>query len=262
MNDAVLAVTQARYALKGFLREPRTFVYTLVMPLFLLVILNGIFRGRSSFFRLQVPFAVYYTPAIISYQIMLAGYSSLLIAITTERERGMLKRLRGTPMPSWIFLAGEIMRTVVVVAVTVAALVAVGAGEYRVPVQAHTVIGLAVYTVAGTACMCALGLASTRACATTEAASVAGPFVTLILGFISGVFIPVAMMPSWMLDLGRFFPLEHRVGLVHQEQRPSPTARILTSRTRAAEDAAHETAGIKRPGPSASPARSQPRRLD
>ena len=102
MNDAALAVAQARYALKGFVREPRTFVYTLVLPLFLLVILNGIFRGRSSFFRLQVPFAVYYTPAIISYQIMLAGYSSLLIAVTTERERGMLKRLRGTPMPSWI----------------------------------------------------------------------------------------------------------------------------------------------------------------
>lgn len=131
MNDAALAVAQARYALKGFLREPRTFVYTLVLPLFLLVILNGIFRGRSSFFRLQVPFAVYYTPAIISYQIMLAGYSSLLIAVTTERERGMLKRLRGTPMPSWIFLAGEIMRTVVVVAVTVAVLVAVGAGVPR-----------------------------------------------------------------------------------------------------------------------------------
>ena len=60
-----------------------------------------------------------------------------------------------------------------------------------------TVIGLAAYTVAGTACMCALGLASTRACATTEAASVAGPFVTLIMGFISGVFIPVSMMPAW-----------------------------------------------------------------
>ncbi len=209
MNDAALAVAQARYALKGFLREPRTFVYTLIMPLFLLVILNGIFHGTSSFLRLRVPFAVYYTPAIISYQIMLAGFSSLLIAVTTERERGMLKRLRGTPMPSWIFLAGEIMRTTAVVAVTVAVLVAVGGVVYDVPVQAHTLIGLVVYTVAGTACMCALGLASTRVCATTEAASVAGPFVTLILGFVSGVFIPVSMMPSWMLDLGKLFPLEH-----------------------------------------------------
>ena len=208
-SDVALAAAQARFALKGFLREPRTLVYTAVLPLFLLVILNGIFRGRSSFFRLQVPFAVYYTPAIISYQIMLAGYSSLLIAVTAERERGMLKRLRGTPMPSWVFLAGEITRTIAVVAVTVAVLVAVGSGVYHVPVHVHTVIGLAVYTVAGTACMCALGLASTRACATTEAASVAGPFVALIMGFISGVFIPVSMMPAWMLDVGKLFPLEH-----------------------------------------------------
>ena len=46
-------------------------------------------------------------------------------------------------------------------------------------------------------------------CATTEAASVAGPFVTLILGFVSGVFIPVSMLPAWMLDVGKLFPLEH-----------------------------------------------------
>ncbi len=209
MNDAALAGAQARYALKGFLREPRAFVFTVVMPLFLLVILNGIFHGNSSFFRLRVPFAVYYTPAIISYQVMLAGYSSLLIAVTTERERGMLKRLRGTPMPSWVFLAGEILRTIVVVAVTVVVLVAVGVGVYHVRIQVHTVIGLAVYTVLGTACMCALGLATTRVCATTDAAAAAGPFISLILGFISGVFIPAPVMPAWLLDVGKLFPLEH-----------------------------------------------------
>ena len=80
---------------------------------------------------------------------------------------------------------------------------------YHVPIGARTVIGLAVYTMTGTACMCALGLASTRICATTNAASVAGPFITLILGFISGVFIPVSMMPAWLLDASKLFPLEH-----------------------------------------------------
>jgi ABC-2 type transport system permease protein len=209
MSDAALTVAQARYALKGFLREPRAFVFTVIMPLFLLVILNGIFRGKSSFFHLRVPFAVYYTPAIISYQIMLAGYSSLLIAVTTERERGMLKRLRGTPMPRWVFLTGEIIRTTAVVSVTVVVLVAVGSVVYHVHVQAHTVIGLAVYTVTGTACMCALGLAATRVCATTDAASVIGPFTTLIMSFISGVFIPTPVMPAWLVDTGKAFPLEH-----------------------------------------------------
>ncbi len=209
MNDAVLAAAQARYALKGFLREPRAFVFTVILPLFLLVILNAIFHGTSSFFRLRVPFAVYYTPAIIAYQIMLAGYSSLLIAVTTERERGMLKRLRGTPMPSWVFLTGEIMRTTAVAVVTVVVLAVVGAGVYHVHIGAGTVAGLAVYTVTGTACMCALGLASTRVCATTDAASVAGPFITLILGLISGVLLPAPMMPAWLLDAAKLFPLEH-----------------------------------------------------
>jgi len=97
----------------------------------------------------------------------------------------------------------------VVVAVTVAVLAAVGAGIYNVPIGAHTVTGLAVYTVTGTACMCALGLASTRACATTDAAAAAGPFITLILGFISGVLFPASIMPAWLLDAAKLFPLEH-----------------------------------------------------
>lgn len=57
--------------------------------------------------------------------------------------------------------------------------------------------------------MCALGLAATRVCATTDAASVVGPFTTLILAFISGVFIPSSVMPAWLPDPGKLFPLEH-----------------------------------------------------
>lgn len=77
---------------------------------------------------------------------------------------------------------------------------------YHVPIGARAVIGLGVYTVAGTACMCAMGPASTRACATT---SVAGRSSTLILGFISGVFIPAPVMPAWLLDAGKLFPRGH-----------------------------------------------------
>jgi ABC-2 type transport system permease protein len=30
-----------------------------------------------------------------------------------------------------------------------------------------------------------------------------------VLAFLSGVFIPVAIMPAWLLDIGKVFPLEH-----------------------------------------------------
>ena len=209
MNDVALAGAQTRYALRGFLRDPRALVFTVVMPVMLLLLFNAIFHGYTQFDGLAVPSASYYTASIISYQIMLAGFGSLLVSVTTAREGGLLKRFRGTPMPSWVYLIAEIGQTVVVVVVTVAILVAVGALFYHVRLSGSVVVGLVVYAVAGTACFCALSLAVCRICTTTESATAIGPFSTVILAFLSGVFIPVAIMPSWLLDIGKVFPLEH-----------------------------------------------------
>ena len=140
---------------------------------------------------------------------MLAGFGSLLISVTTDREGGLLKRFRGTPMPSWVYLVSEIGQTIVVVVATVAVLLAVGVLFYQVKLSGHMLVGLTVYVVVGTACFCALGLAVARICTTTDSASAIGPFSTVVLAFLSGVFIPVAIMPAWLLDIGNVFPLEH-----------------------------------------------------
>lgn len=208
MNDLRLSALQTRYSLVGFLRNPGAFVFTVLMPLFLLVILNTIFHHLTSFVGAKTS-ALYYTPAMVGYQITWAGFSSLNSTVVADREAGLLKRFRGTPMPSWIYLGAEMARTVLVVAFTVAVLVAVGVVFYHVPLSWATVAGLVVYTVVGTITMSALGLAATRICATTDTASVFGPFTVVILAFISGVYVPVALMPTWLVDLGRVFPLAH-----------------------------------------------------
>lgn len=208
VNDLALAAYQTRYSLVGFLRNPRAFVFTIIMPLFLLVILCTIFHGLTSFAGTKAA-AMYYTPAIVSYAMMLAGFNSLTQSVVADREAGLLKRFRGTPMPSWIYLAAEIARTIAVVICTVVVLVLVAVIFYKLKIAADTVAGLVVYTVIGTAVMCSLGLAVTRVCSTIDEAAVVGVFATLILAFISGVFVPETLLPAWLRDIGRVFPLEH-----------------------------------------------------
>jgi len=209
VNDLSLAGSQTLYVLRGFLRNPRALVFTVFFPVCLLLLFNSIFHGTTLFNGVSVPTASYYTASMVAYQVMQAGFASLLISVTTAREAGLLKRFRGTPMPSWVYLAAEIGETIVVVAVTVAVLVAVGVIFYQVKISGHTLVGLVVYVVAGTACFCALGLAVSRICTTTEAASAVGPFAGVVLAFLSGVFVPAAIMSKWLLDLGKVFPLEH-----------------------------------------------------
>ena len=223
MSDLVLAASQTRYSLVGFLRNPRAFVFTIIMPLFLLVIMSTIFRHLTTFTGGQGA-AVYYTPAMVGYQITWTGFATLGVTVVADREAGLLKRFRGTPMPSWVYLAAEMVRTLVVVVCTVAGLVLVGGLFYGVHVSLDALAGLVVYTLVGTGAMSSVGLAVTRACPTTDAASALGPFVVVILAFISGVFVPLSLMPTWMVDLGKVFPLEHlAAGLRAAFSRPGST---------------------------------------
>jgi ABC-2 type transport system permease protein len=209
MSDAGLALTQTRYALRGYTRDRSALVFTAIFPLILLLLFNAIFKGNTQFDGRNVASGAYYTASIISYVITLVSFGSLLSRITTARERGLLKRFRGTPMPSWIYLVSEIGRTVVVVYATVALLVVVGAIFYHVHVSVHLLVGLVIYVALGVSCFCSMALALAGVCKTADAASAIGPLAATILSFLSGVFIPIYLMPTWLIDIGKIFPLEH-----------------------------------------------------
>ena len=95
MSDVALAVTQTRYALRGYTRDRSALVFTAIFPLILLLLFNAIFKGNTQFDGRNVPSGAYYTASIISYVITLVSFGSLLSRITTARERGLLKRFRG-----------------------------------------------------------------------------------------------------------------------------------------------------------------------
>jgi ABC-2 type transport system permease protein len=209
VSDVALLGAQVGYGLRGFTRNSRAMVFTVVMPVVLLLLFNSIFSGSTEFRGTEVPVANYFTPGIIAYAIMLSGYSGLLVSVVTARERGIIKRFRGTPMPAWLYLAALVLQTIVVIGATVVILVLIGVAFYHLRLSGPTVIGLAVYTLVGTATMCAIGLALTRVATTADSASAIGPFSTVTLAFVSGVFIPVATMPAWLVDVGKVFPLAH-----------------------------------------------------
>ena len=47
---------------------------------------------------------------------MLSAFSTMAIGLTTQREGGTLKRLRGTPLPPWVFMAAQVVRAILLIA--------------------------------------------------------------------------------------------------------------------------------------------------
>jgi ABC-2 type transport system permease protein len=210
MSDIGLLGRQSAFVLRGYLRRPQSLVFGIAMPVALLVLFNAVFASGNQTTRLggqRVDLAGYYTAGIVAYSIALSCFSSLLISIVTNREAGRLKRYRGTPMPPWVFLVAQIVECVLVAILMTAVVTLIGVVAYDVSIRAVALVAVAVYVVVGSFVGCTLGFALSRFVPTTEVASSVGPFSVVILGFVSGVFIPVATLPSWLAEIGKVFPL-------------------------------------------------------
>ena len=213
MSDLGLVALQARYSLVALFRTPRAVIFGVVFPPLLVVIFNSIFASGSGpevthFAGTTLDNESYFTAGIMAYAITLSSFSTLAIALTSQRESGQLKRYRGTPVPAWTFIAALVLRSIALSCLTVTATYAAGAA-YGASISGEGVVGLVVYAVLGTATMCALGIALTALTTTAETAAAIAPFSAVLLSFISGVFIPIDQLSSTLADIGRIFPLAH-----------------------------------------------------
>ncbi len=212
MGDTPVVLRQTRYAIVASSRDSRAVVFGIVFPVVMLVMFNSIFSSGDNitvnFHHQEVRTRAIFTAGMAAYAIMLQCFSALAISMTTQRESGQLKRLRGTPMRPWTFVAAHMIRAVLFAFAMVASLLLIGRLLFDVRLTATALAGVAAYTVIGAAVMATLGMAITPFTSTVDSASSVGPFTAAILSFISGVFIPPDVLPDWLAAIGKVFPLQ------------------------------------------------------
>lgn len=213
MNDRGIVLAQARMAILVATRTPRTLIFTIAFPLVFLVLFNSIFVNGNDTATLpndvKLSAQAYFTAGIVAYSVALSTFTTLAVSLTTQRENGQLKRYRGTPMPPWTFIAGQVLRATAQALAMTALLLAVGAIAYGVPIPGSTFPAFVLYVVLGTATLCSLGIALSAFTPTPDAASTIAPFTVVMLAFFSGVWIPVEQLPHWLETVGKVFPLYH-----------------------------------------------------
>lgn len=211
MRFLALSLRQARYNLVAYLRSARTVVFALAMPVAFLVLFNSVFGGAgktTSVGGFHLDFIAFFTGGLAAYGVVLGTFTGVLVAIVSAREAGWLKRFRGTPMPPGVFLAGQIGYLSVTELALVVVMLAVSVTCYGLQVHLVSVLAMCCYTLVGVFTFAALALALTAVVTTTEMASSVGPFTVVILSFVSGVFLPPALMPSWLTTLSTYLPLQ------------------------------------------------------
>ena len=97
------------YDLRAFLRNRQSQFFTLALPVLFLVIFASVFGGSGNTTAVAggpISTSVYYVPGIIAPGVIAACFGNLAASVTAQRERGVLKRRRATPVPAAAVIAG------------------------------------------------------------------------------------------------------------------------------------------------------------
>jgi ABC-2 type transport system permease protein len=210
MSVAQTAISQLRFENRSFWRNPAAAFFTFVFPLMFLVIFTTIFSDDTRLPTGEVVnAATYYTASILAFAIVTAAYVNIAIQMTFARDEGILKRVRGTPLPAWAFLSSKVFHATLVQVLLVSITLAFGYVLYDVQLPTNTVVAFVVTFLVGSAAFASLGLAITAFIPNPDAAPAIVNFSVLPLYFMSGVFIPVADAPRWMTAIADVFPIKH-----------------------------------------------------
>lgn len=204
------ALHQFRYDLLVFWRNGQARFFTVLMPLIFLVIFAAVFgTGTVDVPGGQINPKQYYVPGLATLGIVSAAFVNLVITVTIQRDTGVLKRRRATPVPAWVLIAGRALSCLAIALATVAILVAVGLIFYGVDLPVARVPALVLVVTVGSLAFCCLGFALAAVIRNADSAVPVVQAVVLPLYFISGVFIPADQIPAGLLAVAEVFPIRH-----------------------------------------------------
>ena len=207
MSTAALAWSQFRFERRMFWRNPSAAFFNFMLPLLFLVLIAGVYGAGDDQLDVLVP-------GIAGMAVMSTTFTALAFNMTFLREQGVLKRVRGTPMPPGAYFGGVIGNAVTNAVVQVALVIAVGHWVFGGDPPSNW-LTLVVFTVIGVATFAVLGVAFAQAIPNFDSAPAYTNAVFLPLIFISGVFYSSETMPRVLEIIAEVLPLKHAIDGMH-----------------------------------------------
>lgn len=201
MTAAALAWQQFRLERKLFWRNPSAAFFGFVLPLALLLLIASTFADEPDELNVLIP-------GIAGMSVMAATFNSMAYNLTFLREKGILKRMRGTPIPPSAYLAGFVGNAVANAFVQVGLVVAAGSLLYDVS-WPRDWLELAVFLVVGVVAFGALGIALSHAIPNFDSAPAWVNAIFLPAIMISGVFYSSDSLPAALEAIAQALPLKH-----------------------------------------------------
>jgi ABC-2 type transport system permease protein len=146
---------------------------------------------------------------MVAFAVMNACYVTTVTGTVIARDEGILKRLRGTPLPPLAYIAGRVGASSLVAALSAFLVIVLGHYGYGAEVMLRTLPALVVTVALGMLCFTLVGLAVTVLVPNTDVALPVAYGTLLPLCFVSDVFLPADAAPGWLSAAASAFPVKH-----------------------------------------------------
>ncbi|HUQ82867.1 MAG TPA: ABC transporter permease, partial [Gemmatimonadaceae bacterium] len=196
--------------LKVFAREPLGAIGSIVMPVLVFLLMGRLGRNiipsgnfsANNFFRVNVP-------VFVAILIALNAVLSLVAIISIYREGGILKRLRATPLRPWTILTAHVLVKLLLTAITLSLMLLAGRRYYPVGTQVPA-LQFAIALIITTWSILSIGFLIAAIVPTARFAQPIGAIVLYPMVAVSGLIIPMRLLPAWFQHL----PLANAVSLL------------------------------------------------
>lgn len=205
---------------KVFVREPMGVVGSLVVPVIIFVIFGRMFgagvRGADQLTATlgssagATPFNVTILAALL---IAVGAVQSLIAIIAIYREGGILKRLRATPLSPVTILGAHVVVKLLFTVASLGLLVLAGRRVFPGAMDVNLVSFTAALLL-GTLSILTLGFVLASLVPTARFAQPLGAVVLYPMISLSGLFFPLAVLPTWLQGVAYLLPTTHAVALL------------------------------------------------
>lgn len=207
---SVLALVDAqfRHTQTILWRDLSSVFFAVAFPVILVAVIPTVNGGGDRLMPTGQPLGTFFASTMAIYGAAVTAYVNMPQGLAEDRERGVLKRVRATPLPAWALVTGRILGALVVALLTLAGIAVLTAVMYRPGMPPGWPAAILTFVVA-TVCFAVVGVAVASLVRSAQAGVGIALGTLLPLSFVSDIFVVGVTFPPWLDAIAWFFPLRH-----------------------------------------------------
>jgi ABC-2 type transport system permease protein len=207
-----LLLHQLRNEQRLYWRSRELAFFTFLFPILIFVLLGSVY-GNDKISKEHLKGSHYLLAGMLGYGLASTAFAGLAIILVIRRESAVMKRLRGTPLPAWAYVAAMLISTIAVFAVEVIVLLVLANVLFDVPFPSK-IFSLVLALTLGACAFAAMGIGLTTVIRSAEGSSAVVNAVYLPMAFIAGSFWSPHAYPRFLEVIADVLPLTYFIRMV------------------------------------------------